>query len=187
MKDGKVFFLATLSMHSTEVGPSQSAPIIAYELIRTSNDIIQPSTFNLQHYLDDVVYMMVPCHNPDGMDMIVDHYNKYKGTKYEGSSLPGVYHKYVGHDNNRDFVTLSQSDTRAIAAIYNKDWFPQVMVEKHQMGSSGVRYFVPPPHDPIAENVDAGIWNWIGVFGSGMMKDMTRQGQTGIAQTLPFR
>ncbi len=130
--------------------------------------------------------MMVPCHNPDGMDMIVDHYNKYKGTKYEGSSMPGVYHKYVGHDNNRDFVTLSQSDTRAIAAIYNKDWFPQVMVEKHQMGSAGVRYFVPPPHDPIAENVDAGIWNWIGVFGSGMMKDMTRQGQTGIAQRYLF-
>jgi len=130
--------------------------------------------------------MMVPCHNPDGMDMIVDHYNKYKGTKYEGSSMPGVYHKYVGHDNNRDFVSLSQSDTRAIAAIYNKDWFPQVMVEKHQMGSSGVRYFVPPPHDPIAENIDAGIWNWIGVFGSGMMKDMTRDGLKGIAQNYLF-
>ena len=27
--EGKVFFLATLSMHSSEVGPSQSAPLIA--------------------------------------------------------------------------------------------------------------------------------------------------------------
>ena len=179
ISNGKVFFLATLSMHSGEVGPSQSAPLIAYELISDSSSLIQ-------NCLDEVVYMLVPCHNPDGMDMIVDHYNKYKGTKYEGSSMPGVYHKYVGHDNNRDFVTLSQSDTRAIAAIYNKDWFPQVMVEKHQMGSAGVRYFVPPPHDPIAENVDAGIWNWIGVFGSGMMKDMNRQGQTGIAQRYLF-
>ncbi len=33
IKNGKVFFLATLSMHSSEVGPSQSAPVIAYELI----------------------------------------------------------------------------------------------------------------------------------------------------------
>jgi hypothetical protein len=184
VKNGKVFFLATLSMHSSEVGPSQSAPAIAYELI--TNSLIQHSTFNIQHYLDEVVYMMVPCHNPDGMDMIVDHYNKYKGTKNEGSSMPGVYHKYVGHDNNRDFVSLSQSDTRAIAAIYNKDWFPQVMVEKHQMGSSGVRYFVPPPHDPIAENVDAGVWNWIALFGSGIMKDMTRDGLKGIAQNYLF-
>lgn len=178
--EGKVFFLATLSMHSNEVGPSQAAASIAWELITNQTLNIQLSS------LDEVVYMMVPCHNPDGMDMVVDHYRKYRGTKYEGSSFPGVYHKYVGHDNNRDFITLSQSDTRAIAAICNKDWFPQVMVEKHQMGSAGVRYFVPPPHDPIAENVDAEIWNWIGLFGSAMMKDMTAQGQTGIAQRYLF-
>jgi len=42
----------------------------------------------------------------------------------------------VGHDNNRDFVALTQSDTRAISRFYSKEWFPQVMVEKHQMGSS---------------------------------------------------
>ncbi len=180
IKNGKVFFLATLSMHSSEVGPSQSAPEIAYELITNSALSTQNSA------LSNVVYMLVPCHNPDGMDMIVENYNKYKGTKYEGCSMPGIYHKYIGHDNNRDFITLSQSDTRAIAAIYNKDWFPQVMIEKHQMGSSGVRYFVPPPHDPIAENVDAGIWNWVSIFGTGMMNDMTRQGLTGIAQRYLF-
>ncbi|MFH1936893.1 MAG: hypothetical protein ABIK52_04955 [Bacteroidota bacterium] len=130
--------------------------------------------------------MMVPCHNPDGMEKVVNHYEKYLGTKYEGSSLPEVYHKYVGHDNNRDFITLSQEDTKAIAAIYNTGWYPQVMVEKHQMGSSGVRYFVPPPHDPIAENIDAGIWNWMGIFGSNLMKDMTRAGLKGVSQNYLF-
>ena len=143
-KKGKVFFLGTLSMHSGEVAPSQSAPLIAYDLATTKEPL------KLQ-WLEDVVYMMVPCHNPDGMDMVVNHYKKYKGGKYEGCSMPGVYHKYVGHDNNRDFITLSQTDTKAIAAIYNLNWFPQVMVEKHQMGSRGPRYYVPPNHDPIAE------------------------------------
>jgi hypothetical protein len=180
VKNGKVFFLATLSMHSSEVGPSQSAPAIAYELVSHSTLSAQNSK------LINVVYMMVPCHNPDGMDMIVEHYNKYKGTKNEGSAFPGLYQKYTGHDNNRDFISLSQSETRAIAAIYDKDWFPQVMIEKHQMGSTGVRYFVPPPHDPIAENVDAGIWNWVSVFGSGMMKDLTREGLKGVAQNYLF-
>ena len=177
--NGPVSMLATLSMHSSEVGPSQSAPLIAWDLVTTAD----PEKLE---WLSDVVLMMVPCHNPDGMDMVVGHYRKYKGTKYEGSNLPGVYHKYVGHDNNRDFVTLSQEDTRAISAIYSRDWFPQVMVEKHQMGSSGVRYFVPPNHDPIAENVDAGIWNWAGVFGSGLIKDMTRDGCAGVAQRYMF-
>jgi hypothetical protein len=129
---------------------------------------------------------MVPCHNPDGMNMIVNHYNKYKGTKYEGSSMPGVYHKYVGHNINRDFVTLSQSETKAISVIFSKEWFPQVLVEKHQMGSRGPRYFVPPMHDPITENVAAELWNWTWVFGSNMIKDMTAQGLSGISQHYLF-
>jgi hypothetical protein len=179
LKDGRVFILGTLSMHSTEVGPSQASALIAYDLVTTTD----PSK---TEWLENVVYMMVPNHNPDGMDMVVNNYLKYKGTKYEGASLPGIYHKYVGHDNNRDFITLTQSDTRAIAAIYNKNWFPQVMIEKHQMGSTGTRYFVPPPHDPIAENVDEGIWNWVSVFGTNMVLDMTAEGLSGISQRFLF-
>jgi hypothetical protein len=175
---GKVFFLATLSMHSGEVGPSQSAPLIAYDLI-TSDD---PITIK---WLDDVVYMMVPCHNPDGMDMIVNHYNKYKNTKWDGSDLPGVYHEYIGHNINRDFVTLSQDETKSISNIYT-EWFPQVMVEKHQMGSRGPRYFVPPNHDPIAQNINETIWNWTWIFGSNMSKDMTKAGQAGVSQQYVF-
>jgi len=179
INQGKVFVLGTLSMHSGEVGPSQAAAIIAYDLVTTS----EPEKLA---FMNNSVYMMVPCHNPDGMDMIVEHYKKYKDTEYERSSMPGVYHKYVGHDNNRDFVTLTQEDTRAIARIYNQDWFPQVMVEKHQMGYTGPRYFVPPPHDPIAENIDAGIWNWIGIFGSNLMTDMTGAGLKGVSQHYLF-
>lgn len=179
INEGKVFVLGTLSMHSGEVGPSQASPLIAHQLVTSNN----PKTLE---WLNNVVYMMIPCHNPDGMDMIVNNYRKYKGTKYEGASLPRVYHKYVGHDNNRDFVILSQEDTKAIARIYNTDWLPQVLVEKHQMGLTGPRYFVPPPHDPIAQNIDAGIWNWIGIFGQNMIKDMTRDGLSGISQHYLF-
>jgi hypothetical protein len=176
---GKVFFVGALSMHSTEVGPSQAAPVVAYQLCSTQD----PEELA---WLDNVVYMMVPSHNPDGMDMVVGHYKKYKGTKYEGSSMPGVYHKYVGHDNNRDFVSLTQEDTRAISDLTSKEWFPQILAEKHQMGSSGVRYFVPPYHDPIAENVDAEVWNWGGLLGTNMLKDMTEQGLAGVSQHYLF-
>jgi hypothetical protein len=176
---GKVFVLATLSMHSSEVGPSQSAPLIAYDFASTSDP-------RRLEWLGNVVYMMVPCHNPDGMDLVVEYYNKNVGTIYEGASLPQVYHKYVGHDNNRDFVVLTQEDTRAIARIYNQTWFPQVMVEKHQMGSTGTRYFVPPNHDPIAENVPAGIFQWAGVFGQHMAADMTDRGLAGVSQHFLF-
>jgi len=179
IQQGRVFVMATLSMHANEVGPSQALPIIAHELVSKTQE-------NLTHALNKVVYMVVPSHNPDGMDLVVQHYKKYKNTPYEGSRLPGVYHKYVGHDNNRDFVTLTQSDTKAIAELYNTEWFPQVMIEKHQMGSSGPRYFVSPPHDPIAENVDAGIWNWMKIFGSNAITDMTQQDLKGISHSYLF-
>jgi hypothetical protein len=179
VKSGRVFLLATLSMHSEEVGPTQASPLIIYDLCTTAD----PDKLK---WMSDVIYMIVPSHNPDGMDMVVDYYNSNKGTKYEGLDLPGVYHKYVGHDNNRDFLTLSQKDTKVIARISALDWFPQVMVEKHQMGSTDTRYFVPPHHDPIAENIDAGIWNWTGVFGAGLMKDMTAAGCAGVSQHYLF-
>jgi hypothetical protein len=179
IQEGKVFVLATLSMHSTEVGPSQAAPLIAWDFASTADK-------KKLEWLDNVVYMIVPNHNPDGMDLVVENYLKYKGTKYEGAALPTVYHKYVGHDNNRDFVILSQEDTKAISRIFDQTWFPQVMVEKHQMGSTGPRLFVPPNHDPIAENVPAGIFDWIGVFGQHMATDVTADGLAGVAQHYEF-
>ncbi len=125
--------------------------------------------------------MMVPSHNPDGMDLVVEHYREYVGTNYEGSSLPQVYHKYVGHDNNRDFVVLTQEDTRVISRLYSTEWYPQVLVEKHQMGSTGPRYYVPPNHDPIAQMIDEGLWNWSAVFGATLARDMTADGLQGVA------
>ena len=179
VRDGRVFFLQTLSMHSGEVGPSQSLPIFAHSMATTDDPEILAR-------LNDVVLMIVPCHNPDGMDMVVEHYREYLGTPYEGSRLPHVYHKYVGHDNNRDFVTLTQDDTRVVAALYSTEWYPQVMVEKHKMGSTGPRYFVPPNHDPIAQNVDEGLWTWSAVFGSNLSRDMADDELQGVASHWVF-
>jgi hypothetical protein len=167
---GKVFVLGTLSMHSTEVAPAQAAPTIAYKLATTQN----PDTIE---WLNNVVYMMIPSHNPDGMNMVVENYMQNKGTKYEATNLPGLYHKYTGHNINRDFVLLTQPENKAISSLTSTHWFPQVMVEKHQMGSTGVRYFVPPNHDPIAQNIDETLWSWIGLFGANMLNDMTALGK----------
>jgi len=173
VSEGKVFVMATLSMHSTEVAPSQALPIIVHRLITDK-------TFSKT--LNNVVYMAVACHNPDGMDMVVDYYNQNKGTKYEGGPMPTLYHKYVGHDNNRDFITLTQPETKAISRLTSHEWFPQVMIEKHQMGLTGPRYFVLPYHDPIAQNVDAELYAWTNLFGQNMLNDLTSKGFQGVSQ-----
>jgi hypothetical protein len=178
LEKGKVFFLSTLSMHASEVGPAQALPLVAYELVAGTDP-------RRELILKNTVAMFIP-HNPDGMNMIVEHYNKHKGTPLETSSMPGVYHKYVGHNINRDFVTLSQSENRAVAETYSTKWFPQAMIERHQMGSTGPRFFVSPPHDPIAENVDAGIWNWMRLYGSHSIKQMTEKGLKSVSVNYHF-
>jgi hypothetical protein len=177
--DGRVFVLAANSMHASEVGPAQSVPLLVHELA-TSQD---PQVLD---WLDQVVLMVVPTQNPDGLQMTADYYRSTVGTIYEGTSLPGVYNKYVGHDNNRDFVTLSQSETRAVSALFSTEWFPHVLLDKHQMGRTGPRYFVPEYHDPIAVNIDEDLWYWSDVFGSTMAKDLGRAGLQGVASHWAF-
>jgi len=79
IRDGKVFLLETLSMHSSEVGPSQSFPLFAWQMATTDNS----QTLDA---LKKVVLMVVPCHNPDGMDMVVNWYRRNLGTKSD--SMP---------------------------------------------------------------------------------------------------
>lgn len=57
---------------------------------------------------------------------------------------------------------------------------------KQRMGLTGTRYFVPPNRDPIAIYVEEGLWNWTGIFGAGLMKDMTGEDLTGISRYYLF-
>lgn len=179
IEDSPVTLMATLSMHSTEVAPAQTLPLLTYSLA-TSDD---PETLR---WLDDVVIMVVACLNPDGMDMIVEHYRENRGTPYEGGSMPGLYHHYIGHDNNRDFVALTQAESQAVSRTFSTEWYPQILIDKHQMGKTGPRYFVPRYHDPIAENIDGGLWTWSDVFGSGMAREIGVSGLTGVASNWTF-
>jgi hypothetical protein len=179
VNEGRVFVLSLHSMHSSEVGPAQSVPLVVHRLAITSDS-------DLLRILDEVVLTVVPTHNPDGLQMMVEHYRATLGTELEGSSLPGVYHRYVGHDNNRDYVTLSQPETRAVNRLFSTDLFPHVLLDKHQMGRTGPRYFVPEYHDPIAVNIDEDLWYWSDVFGSSMAKDLGSAGLRGVASHWVF-
>ena len=63
--------------------------------------------------------------------------------------MPWSYHKYVGHDINRDAFMLNMTENRTLARFFSREWHPQVFLAMHQMGSNGPRFFVPPNYDPI--------------------------------------
>ena len=164
--------LISNNIHSTEVGSSQMGMTLAYRLV-TDPD--------LRVLLDSVVVLMIPSMNPDGLDTVVSWYRRYKGTRYEGGPLPWLYHKYVGHDNNRDWFMLTQVETRLVTRMLYKEWFPEIVYDVHQMGTNGVRLFLPPFQDPVNPNLDPALVAAINLAGTQMAAAIYDAGLTGVA------
>jgi len=176
--DGKAIVMINCSLHASEIGASQMAMQLAYDLA-TGND---PKT---RHILDNVILILIPMHNPDGIQMVVDWYRKNLGTKYEGGRMPWLYHKYVGHDNNRDWYMFTQVESRLTLKVHNA-WHPQIILDMHQMGNRGARIFVPPYVDPYEPNVDPILRQQVAMMGTFMASELTAEGKAGVMHSSMF-
>jgi len=144
--EGKTIVLITCGVHSDEVGSTLSSMLIAYKLA-TAND---PETRKI---LDNTIVLLVPSLNPDGVDIVNNWYQKTLGTKFEGTSPPELYNKYVGHDDNRDWYAFTQIETQLTVDKIHNVWHPQIVNDIHQQGEFGSRLFLPPYMAPVEPNV----------------------------------
>lgn len=172
--EGKSVILVTCSVHATEVGATQMSLLLAHHLA-TNND---QATKDI---LDNVIFLLIPCLNPDGLRLVKSWYESTLGTWYEGVNQPFLYHKYVGHDNNRDWFMFTQNETKLTVEHAHNRWHPQVVYDLHQMGPYGPRLFVPPYMDPIDPNVDPILQAEIAMLGTAMFSELTGQGKEGVA------
>lgn len=179
-KEGKIVVLVTCNIHSTEIGSAQMSMELAYKLVTKT----APEKTNKA--LNDVIFILMPSINPDGLTMVVNWYNKYLGTEYEASPMPWLYHVYAGHDNNRDWFMFNLPETKNVIEIAYRKWIPQIWLDQHQMGSSGARLFVVPYKDPLNPNVHPYIWRWHKVIGGITTLDLEKQGYTGIIDQAIF-
>jgi len=176
--EGKAVVMINCSLHASEIGASQMALQLAYDLA-TGND---PQT---RRILDNVILLLIPMHNPDGIQMVVDWYRKNLGTRFEGGRMPWLYHKYVGHDNNRDWYMFTQVESQLTLKIHNA-WHPQIVMDMHQMGSRGARIFVPPYVDPYEPNVDPIIRQQVAMLGTFVASELTAEGKAGVLHSSRF-
>ncbi|MFL6192939.1 MAG: M14 family zinc carboxypeptidase [Thermoanaerobaculia bacterium] len=177
--EGKTIALVTCSIHSTEVGSTQMSLELAHDLATTRD----PKRLA---WLDDVILLLMPSINPDGQVMVVDWYDKYVGTPFEGGPLPGLYHVYAGHDNNRDFYMLTQKESQAVNDVLYHRWFPQIFLDEHQMGATGPRMFVPPQADPLAPEVNSLIFRQADLLGTLMSMRLEEAGKLGVGSDMIF-
>ena len=160
-------------LHATEVAPAQHSPHLAYRMLTDEGD-------EARRIRDNVILMQVPVINPDGLDMVSEWYRKNLGTPYELASLPMLYQKYAGHDNNRDWFMMNLPETRNVARLLFQEWFPQIVYNQHQAPPFPARIFVPPYAEPLNPNIPAPVMEGINVIGSAIKERLAIENKPGV-------
>ena len=177
--DGKAVVVQSMGLHSSEVGASQMAAELMYDLVTRTDD-------EITRILDETIAIMIPCFNPDGEIMIVDWYNENVGTDYEGVGLPWLYHHYIGHDNNRDAFQQNTVESQYGAKILFRDWIPQAYIDHHQMGAYGARIYVPPYAEPLRPSADPLVWREMSWYGAHIAYKEEEAGKDGVVNAAVY-
>jgi zinc carboxypeptidase len=172
VSEGRAVVALNYGIHSTEVAAPQTAMEEAWRLATTTDP-------QLLEVLDRTVILMIPSHNPDGTQKVVEWYRKSLGTPWEGGAIPFLYHPYVGHDNNRDWYMFTQAETQLTVRYVYDRWRPQIVHDLHQMGTREARIFVPPYVDPWEPNVDPALVAAANNVGSYVAGRLTAEGKRG--------
>src|SRR3954469_2005436 len=170
--EGKAVVWIDGGLHASEVLGAQQLIQTVYELV-SRND---PETLR---FLNDDIILCVPA-NPDGQELVSNWYMRDPDTlKRTTSRLPRLYHKYVGHDNNRDAYMASQPEPQAMDSILFRAWYPQIMYNHHQTGPIGTVIFAPPFRDPFNYNFDPIVPMELDLVGAAMHSRFVAEGKAG--------
>ncbi|OAV67201.1 Zinc carboxypeptidase [Bacteroidales bacterium Barb6] len=169
--EGKAVVWIDGGLHGTEVINSQA-------LFTTAYDLVSRDDAETLRILDNVILLLVPA-NPDGMDLVSDWYMKESDPKKRNLSIPRLYQKYVGHDNNRDSYIANQLETEIINRQMYIEWIPQIMYNQHQTGPAGTVLFMAPFRDPFNYNHDPLVPIGIDLVGAAVHNRFLAEGKPG--------
>lgn len=173
VQEGRVVVAISCSIHSTEIVASQMSMQLAYELA-TADDA------QTREVLRNVILILIPSANPDGIDIVANWYRRTLNTPYEGTEPPELYHHYAGHDNNRDWFMLNLRETQLVTRLFWREWFPQIVYDVHQQGMTGSRMFVPPFYDPFNPHIAPLLLREVGLIGHKIAADLQAAGFRGV-------
>jgi len=136
-------------VHGNEISSSDAALAEAYHLLAARGHADADLT------LREALVIIDPMQNPDGRQRFVTQ--NLLGRSLDADPNPqsaehdepwpgGRVNHYL-FDMNRDYFALSQRETQGRARTM-LEWYPQVVVDLHEMGGNSSYYFAPPA-DPI--------------------------------------
>ncbi|SDQ13099.1 M14 family metallopeptidase [Flagellimonas zhangzhouensis] len=171
-EEGKAIVWIDGGMHSTELAHGQMTSELAYTLATSE-------TKEMKDIRENVITILMPVMNPDGLDIVVDWYRQNLGTAYETSRPPVLYHYYMGHDNNRDWFMNTQPETYNVTKILYNEWYPQIVYNHHQSSPAWTKISLPPYADPVNPNINPAITAAVSEVGSAMSKRFSLENMPG--------
>ena len=166
-------------MHATERACAQMTNELAYK-------IATEETQEMKKIRNNVITLLAPVVNPDGLDIVVDWYRQNLGTPYETSRPPILYQKYVGHDNNRDWFMNNMPETQHITQVLYREWYPQIVLNHHQTSPAWARIFLPPFRSPVNPRIHPGITTGVNLVGSAMSNRFAIKKMPGVISNVRF-
>jgi hypothetical protein len=160
-------------VHGNESSSAEAAMRVASALLRDAESAA---------LLDDLVVIIDPLQNPDGRERYVQWFARSRGaepntnpeTLEHQEPWPGGRFNHYMIDMNRDWTWMSQRETKARVAAYQR-WYPQVYVDFHEMSYQS-SYFFPPDATPINVNLPEQVEKWLEVFGRANAETFSARG-----------
>ena len=173
-KEGKSIVWIDGGLHTTETVGSHQLVEFYFRLL-TQND---PETIRI---LDEVIILLSHV-NPDGQELLANWYMKEEDPLKRNMKIPRLYHKYIGHDNNRDFYMMNMKETTNISKQLYIEWMPQIVYNHHQFAPGGTVVAGPPYRDPFNYVYDPLLITGIDAVGSAMINRLNSEGKPGYTR-----
>lgn len=174
-KSGKAVVWIDGGLHASET-------VGTHQLIETAWQLASRNDEETKRILDNVIILLVHA-NPDGHELVANWYMRHEDPKKRSlSHLPVLYHKYVGHDNNRDFYMFNMKESQNIGQQLFIDWIPQIMYNHHQRGPAGTVLAGPPYRDPFNHVFDPLVITSIDALGAAMYNRLNVENKPGFTR-----
>jgi hypothetical protein len=158
---GKAIVWVDGGMDDQEYATAQMTPELAYKVITDESE-------EMRFIRDNVVLLLNPILNPDGVVNDVSWYREVRGTPWETTRPPRLGQPWAGTDNNRDWFMNNQPETQAVSRVLYTQWYPQIVYNQHQAGPDYARIFIPPFADPVNPDIHPGVTTGVNLVGAAM-------------------
>jgi hypothetical protein len=171
-----VVVLLIHGVHGNEISSSDAALAEAYHLLAARNNADVDVT------LREALVLIDPMQNPDGRQRFVTSNLLGMGPQPDPNPQsaehdepwPGGRVNHYLFDMNRDYFAMSQRETQGRIRTM-LEWYPQVLVDLHEMGGNSTYYFAPPA-DPFNPLITDGQRKGLELFGRANAAEFDRRG-----------